>query len=602
MKINLHDTLNYGIIGNCRTAALISDTAEIIWACIPDFNSYSVFAKLLDNEKGGSFGLVPIGEYTIRQCYVKNTNIIVTSFSNEQAQFEIYDFMPRYKNELNKYHCPPEIIRYIKHIHGTPEIKVIYNPQLCYASCATVSFINDHYIKSYSENGPYESIYLYSDIAFETIVSSTPFTVTHDCFFWLSYNQKIRRPNLENAYLDYEKTKVYWLDWTSRTTQFPPYENEVNRSALVLKLLSYQKSGAILAAPTTSLPETIGEVRNWDYRFCWIRDGSMILDTLTRLGHYNVAKRYISFILDVIPYKNEKIQIMYGINGEKNLTEKVLSHLKGYAHSLPVRIGNAAFKQKQNDVYGILVDIIYKSILIFKEDIGIIEDLWTVVRSLLKTVSHVWHKPDNGIWEFRGDRKHFVFSKVLCWAAADRGVKIAELFGMKEYVSQWCALRDTIREDIINNGWNEQKQAFTQYYGSSDCDASNVLMEFYGFCTADDVRYKRTVQRTYEELCVGGLMYRYRNSDDFGVPTSSFTVCTFWMIESLYKIGMRSEAEELFRKLLSHGNHLGLFSEDIDFESRRLLGNFPQGYSHLALINTAITLSSHNGAQKRIVW
>jgi GH15 family glucan-1,4-alpha-glucosidase len=363
------------------------------------------------------------------------------------------------------------------------------------------------------------------------------------------------------------------------------------RSALLLKLLSYQKSGAILAAVTTSIPETIGEERNWDYRFCWIRDASMVIKVMTKLGHFNVAHRYLNFIIDLLPDKGEKIQIMYGINGEKKLTEYELPHLSGYENSKPVRIGNAAYKQKQNDIYGILVDVIYQLIHLFTTSLEHSEELWTITRNIIKVVETNWQKPDKGIWEIRHSTKHFTFSKVLCWVAADRGIKIAELLHQKEYIQSWSRLRDRIKNDILKNAWSEKKQSFTQAYGIEDLDASALLMESFGFLDGDDPKFRSTVKAIQKELEYKGLMYRYKNHDDFGQPSSAFTICSFWLIRSLYMIGEKEEARKKFDELLKYSNHLGIFSEDLDFESKRLLGNFPQAYSHLALIDVAMLLA-----------
>jgi GH15 family glucan-1,4-alpha-glucosidase len=356
-------------------------------------------------------------------------------------------------------------------------------------------------------------------------------------------------------------------------------------------LLTYQRTGAIIAAVTTSLPEKIGEERNWDYRFSWIRDSSMIITTLITLNHFNVAKRYMKFILNLVTYKDDMIQIMYGIRGEKKLTEETLDHLDGYEGSRPVRVGNAAYHQKQNDIYGVLLDVIHQHLKINNISVNEREEFWTVTRSVLKSVRENWNNPDKSIWEIRSQSKHFTFSKVLSWVAFDRGVKIAELFKQKTYANRWAEIRDTIKDNIMENGWNEEVKAFTQSYGSYYMDASNLLMERYGFIDADDPKYISTVKVTKQQLMKNGLMYRYRNKDDFGSPSVSFSICTFWMITSLYKIGEKEEACRLFENVLKHSNHLGLFSEDMDFDSKQLLGNFPQGYSHLALIESAIMLS-----------
>jgi len=585
------NNLNYGIIGNCRTTALVSDKGSIDWCCMPYFNSSSVFTKIIDKDKGGSFEIITDKTYKISQSYIIRTNILVTKYKNQKSCFEVIDFMPRYTEGINTYYAPPDIIRYIKCISGTPVLNIKYDPRLEYARYPTKTIVEEKYIKSFTSKGTYDSIYLYTNLDKEKIVNGEKIRIYSDSFFLLSYNQKILDQTIEREYLNLQRTKVYWLNWSERTKHFVRYNNEILRSALVLKLLSYDKTGAIIAAVTTSLPETIGEIRNWDYRFCWIRDSSMVIKVLTNLGHFNVAMRYVDFILKMVSDKDEKIQIMYGINGEKKLKEKILSHLFGYEGSEPVRIGNDAYRQKQNDIYGVLMDLIYQQFILFDTSVEISEALWTLVRSIVRTVEKNWRKPDRGIWEFRTQPRHFTFSKVLCWAAVDRGIKIAEILQQDKYISEWSYLRNRIKTNILKNAWNNKINAFTQYYGSDDMDASNLLMESYGFIDAKDEKYINTVKATKKHLCYDGLMYRYKNTDDFGLPSSSFTVCTFWLIQSLLKIGERKEAENLFNKLLSYSNHLGLFSEDIDFKSKRLLGNYPQAYSHLTLIETAINLA-----------
>lgn len=354
-----------------------------------------------------------------------------------------------------------------------------------------------------------------------------------------------------------------------------------------MKLMSYQRSGAILAAITTSIPETIYETRNWDYRFCWLRDASMTIQTLIDLGHLSSARRFITFIKNIIKTKTDNFQIMYGIRGERELTETFLEHLSGYENSLPVRVGNAAYRQAQHDIYGFLMDVIYQYFRFFSGTLDETEEIWSITKRITRVVEEIWKKPDNGIWEFRGEQKHFVFSKVLCWVAMDRAVKIAVLLGKDEYLEQWKDVAAEIKEDIYTNGWSKEKQAFTQYYGSLEMDASVLQMETYGFIEGSDPMYAKTVQAIKNDLFKDGLMYRYRNQDDFGIPTSSFTICTFWLINSLYKTGNVNEAKSIFEELLNYSNHVGLYSEDLDFRTKRLLGNFPQAYSHLALIQTA---------------
>ncbi|WP_282043512.1 glycoside hydrolase family 15 protein [Winogradskyella flava] len=585
------DNLDYGVIGNCRSAALVSKTGSIDWCCLPQFDSPSIFGKLLDENIGGSFGFKVDDSYEITQQYIDNTVVLVTKFSNGLDVFEVWDFMPRYYKENGAYHAPPEFIRYIKYISGKPCVKVIYDPKLEYAKGETNTYVKNDFIVSLTNNVAYDTLFLYTDMSKDEVVNGEALEIKSDHFFLVGYHEKLFAPNLKMAFLEYERTKVYWLNWMERTPSYNRYNDYIARSAMTLKLLSYDKTGAILAAITTSLPETIGEVRNWDYRFCWIRDASMVIKVMSKLGHKNMAKRYLKFIINLIPDKEEKLQIMYGINGEKKLTEEFLEHLSGYRNSSPVRIGNAAYKQKQNDIYGILMDMIHQLLLHFNNDIEDGEALWNITKGIVWVVNRHWQEPDKGIWEFRSEDQHFTFSKVLCWTAVDKAIKVAILLGKTSKLARWQLLEEAIREDIMVNAWSDKAQAFTQAYDSEDLDASVLLMESYGFIDAKHPKYVSTVKAIGRELSNDGLLYRYKNQDDFGLPSSSFTICTFWYINSLYKIGEEESAVKQFNKLLSYSNHLGLFSEDLDFVTKRLLGNFPQAYSHLALIETAINLS-----------
>lgn len=585
------DNLDYGIIGNCKSAALVSKTGSIDWCCLPEFDAASVFAKLLDDTIGGSFGFLLDDSYCAQQYYEENTCILVTKFTSGDNCFEVHDFMPRYSIESEGHHAPPELIRYIRLVSGNPQFRVLYDPKLEYARGETKTYIKKDFIASLTREEKFDTVFLYTSFDKTAIVEQQEIVLKEDGFFLLGYNEKILRPTVERAFIELERTRIYWLDWSQRTTTYKKFDAEIKRSALTLKLLSYDKTGAVLAAATTSLPEVIGEVRNWDYRFCWIRDASMVIKVVSELGHKNIARRYLNFIIGLMPDKDEKLQIMYGIHREKKLTEETLDHLKGYKGSQPVRIGNAAYEQVQNDMYGILMDVIYNLIVQFPVNMENGEELWGITKGIVWIVEQHWQEADKGIWEFRSEDKHFTFSKVLCWTAIDRALKVAELLNKHHKLEKWKPLEAKIRGDIMKNAWNENKQAFTQSYGSEHMDASVLLMESYGFIDAKDPKFISTVHAVEKDLCNDGLMYRYTNKDDFGKPSSSFTICTFWFINSLFKIGEKEKALAHFEQVLGYSNHLGLFSEDIDFETKRLLGNFPQGYSHLALIECAVNFS-----------
>ena len=583
------ENLDYGVIGNCRTAALVSKNGSIDWFCLPDFDSPSVFARLLDEEKGGSFHFQVSDDYTITQSYHGHTNILLTRFDSPDHGFIVFDYMPRYRTEELRYYMPPEIHRYIRVTKGQPVVRVIYDPQINYAREGVSHEIVGSYIKTHSVDDSEDKIYLYTSMDKEKVLNREEITLSDHQFFLLSYNQKLVTVDINRILLEYERTKVYWLNFSNRSRHYLQYNDMIQRSMLVLKLLSYQNSGAMLAAVTTSLPETIGETRNWDYRYCWLRDASMSIDTLLFMKQRNAAERFIRFVKRILKSsRDEPIQIMYGIRGERELTEEVLPHLSGYAHSHPVRIGNAAYDQVQNDSIGYLLDIIYKYYLYFPGTLDEIEEIWEIIKNMVRSVLVAWRKPDRSIWEFRTREMHFVFSKVMSWVAVDRASLIAELLQRDSYAELWRREADIIKAEVHEKGWSEELQCFTQAYDNNDYDSSLLLMQFYDFIAPDDERYVKTVRAIKEHLYHDGLMYRYKAEDDFGVPASSFTICTFWLIEALYMIGEREEAREILDKMISYSNHLGLYSEDLDFKTKRQLGNFPQAYSHLALINTAV--------------
>src|SRR5690606_21219854 len=391
------DNLAYGIIGNCRSAALISDKGSIDWCCLPEFDSPSVFAKILDDDIGGHFGIKVSDDYKIDQHYYKNTGILLTLFDNGSNAFTIWDFMPRYRMETEKFHSPPDIIRYIEYIKGKPKFSADYQPKLEYAEGITNTYVKEDFIVSLTYHDKFDTVFLYTSFDMQDVVDGNEITLEGDGYFHMGYNEKIFDPSVEKAFLELTRTQVYWLNWSEKTPEYKKYNQQIRRSSVTLKMLSYEKTGAVLAAVTTSLPETIGEVRNWDYRFCWIRDASMVIKVISELGHKNMAKQFLKFIIDLIPDKDEKLKIMYVINKEKTLTEHTLEHLSGYQGSKPVRIGNAAYVQRQNDIYGILMDVIYEQFMKFKTEIENIEDLWTITKGIVWVVTKHWKEPDKGI-------------------------------------------------------------------------------------------------------------------------------------------------------------------------------------------------------------
>ncbi len=582
----MKNNLNYGVIGNCRTAALISERGSIEWLCFPDFDSPSVFAALLDRTKGGSFGFdVPDG-YAVRQSYVPHTNILSTRFASDEGEFEVLDYMPCYRSFEKEHYLPAELYRYIRFVKGRPRFRIRYDPAPNYAQGEVRIRRTAGFIESYSSADNKDRQYLYSSIPLQAVAGREEIRLEKDEFLLLSYNEKVIPIDIEREKIEYCRTLVYWLNWTNRTRQYTCYNEVVERSMLVLKLLSYY-NGAMLAALTTSLPETVGEVRNWDYRFCWLRDASMSIETMFRVGHTGAARRFMKFIQSSFMSRHD-YQIMYGIRGERKLTEVILEHLDGYKGSKPVRIGNDAYHQKQNDSFGYLMDLVWQYYRLMPGTLDEIEDMWEMVKSILATVAEEWRNPDKGIWEIRGEEQHFVSSKVMCWVALDRGARIAAKLGKEEFAARWREEAEAIRRDVMEHGWKSEIQSFSQAYGNLALDSSLLLMEPYGFIAANDPHYRKTVEAVRKALFRKGLMYRYNSEDDFGVPSSAFSMCTFWLIRALFVTGQRNEAKTLFSQVLRYGNHLGLFSEHLDFDTKEQLGNFPQAYSHLAIVNTAL--------------
>ncbi len=593
---------NHGMIGNGRTCALVDTDGSLVFACMPDFDSGTVFASLLDKEKGGSFGLELVGGNTVSQEYERHTNVLATRYEDGKgASMEVVDFMPRYNwdgKAGTREDAASDIVRVLYPLSGSPKLRVHYDPKLEYARFETTTFSVRGCVKSTSRgvrkdgHRVYESLHMYTDLPHEAVIAGEEITLTpgQPHFFLVTYHDKVQEPDADLINLMLQRTRSYWLLWTARTHRTKRYTEEVLRSALALKMLQFNPTGALLAAATTSLPETIGENRNWDYRFCWIRDASMTVSTLRRIGHQTMAVRFVDWMMHTVPTKDDHLQIMYGLRGEKILHEETLDHLSGYLGSEPVRIGNAAYHQEQHDIYGVLLDVMFQDVETRVRTPESLDRVWTRTRSVIRTVADRWREPDRGIWEIRGDTRHFIFSKVLCWVAVDRAIRIARLLNKHEWADEHVPLRNEIHAEIRERGWNAEVGAFTQSYGSTDLDSANLLLAEYGFVEGKDPQFVSTVRRTQEKLCRDGLLYRYRNHDDFGEPNSAFTVCSFWMVKALAAIGAREEARRMFEELLGFANPKGLYGEDLDFATRRHLGNFPQAYSHLALIDCAMLL------------
>lgn len=578
-------TMEYGIIGNHSTAALISEDGSIDWLCFPRFDSPSVFAKLLDTKIGGSFSIKPSGNFTVTQRYVGDTNVLETIFENADYTFSLYDFFPCYR-ENGELVRKQQIIRLLRPLRGQPSIKIQFDPKFNYAKGETVVRIENNTLEASQGK---ERLFLSSDSMLKDAIGDT-FLLEELTFFALSYGKNESLTDDRSGEELLGKTLQYWQKLVGGIRTPRRYREPVVRSFLVLELLTYKDSGAVIAAPTTSLPEIVGKDRNWDYRYAWLRDASLAINAFARLRHYNEAKEFMKWILKTCTECGIDMQIIFDVEGGTDLEEKMLSHLSGYHGSIPVRIGNAAHKQNQLDGMGEVLQSAYLYFVHYNYSMHITEPQWNLFRNLVEHVVENWMKEDSGIWEFRDKKRHFTHSKVLGWVALDRGIQIARHLGKNDVIQRWSDKREQIRESIMRNSWNEQVKAFTQYYGSENLDASVLLMPYFGFLEVKDPKMKSTVEAIMDGLMVDGLVHRYISEDDFGRPENAFLPCTFWLINDLFLLGEEEDAKGLFERTLSFSNHLGLFSEHINPQNKALSGNFPLAYTHIAIINSAVLL------------
>ncbi len=587
--------LDFGIIGNCQISALVDRQGKIVWCCMPRFDSPSVFAALLDSENGGFWSIIPTAagssqKWETRQHYMRNTNILVTTFIIEDgSQFEIVDFIPRYNKGYASYHKPPQIFRVIRPIRGVPKVAIQCNPRFDYGK-DTPKVLNLSSMVVYESHGTL--LYLSSDAPISYILNGTLFELKESKHFVLSYGlpfQGVLKFEIEEQL---DRTIAYWRNWSKHCNIPFEFQDEVIRSALALKLHIFEDTGAIIAATTTSIPEGPERGRTWDYRYCWLRDAYFVVTALNRLGQFEEMEQFISYLQNICASEaSGNLQPVYGIDGKKDLIEQELPWLAGFKGYGPVRVGNAAYKMDQHDVYGEMVLAITPAFFDRRLERTDQEQAFKSVKQLVEQAIFCFELPDAGIWEFRGEKKHSLFSKLMNWAAVDRGVRIAGHIGRHDLVEEWTPIRERMRNGIERNGWNDIVGYYTQSYDGDSPDAANLLFPMVNFVSFRDERFQKTIDAYDRLLRVNRGVYRYRTPDDFGVPKTTFTVCTFWMADALWGAGRKVEARELFARVIRNLNHLGLLSEDMDPDSGELWGNFPQTYSHVGLINTAMRIS-----------
>jgi GH15 family glucan-1,4-alpha-glucosidase len=592
---------DYGVIGDLHTVALVGKDGSIDWCCLPHFDSPSVFAAILDAGKGGYFKIAPVVRGVEKQMYRAESNVLLTRFLSPEGVGEITDFMPVESTAGNK-KGSHEIIRIVRVVRGSVRFKIECFPAFDYARA-------QHELQIETEGAIFSwgkvHLGLTSPVKLQGVnggvVAEFSLAGGESLTFVLRETGSSGVSPLVGAGFDGERflteTLVYWRQWLAGVRYRGRWREMVQRSALTLKLLTFAPTGAMVAAPTTSLPEEIGGVRNWDYRYTWIRDAAFTVYGFIRLGLTREADRFMEWIEARAHEENAdgSLNIMYGINGEHEMPEQELTHLEGYRGSSPVRIGNAASKQLQLDIYGELMDTVYLS---NKYGKPISYELWQHLARHLEYVRNNWRQKDDGIWEVRGGRHHFVYSKLMCWVALDRGIRLAEKRSFPGDRAPLVKARDEIYREIMDKGWNEARQSFVQHYDTDALDSSNLMMPLTFFIAPTDRRMLSTIDETLRTLVSDSLVYRYQigegASDGLAGGEGTFNMCTFWLVEALTRSGRLEEARPIFEKMLTYANHVGLFSEQVGFTGEAL-GNFPQAFTHMGLISAAYNLDKALG-------
>ncbi len=587
---------DYGLVGDLHTAALVSRDGCVDWLCLPRFDSGACFAALLGNAENGRWTIRPAGELRrTSRCYRDDTLVLETELESDDGCVRLVDFMPPRRQM-------PHLVRLVEGVQGRVEMTMDLTLRFDYGSI--VPWVRRVDSARVAVAGP-DAVVLRTPVEVEgrdlhTLArfsvgpgERVPFVLS-----WFPAHEEVPEP--VDALDALSETERFWREWAGVCTDAVAWPEAVRRSLVTLKALTYAPTGGIVAAPTTSLPEAIGGVRNWDYRYCWLRDATLTLLAFLRAGYVQEARAWRDWFLRAIAGSPQDLQIMYGLAGERRLTEIELDWLDGYEGSRPVRVGNAACGQFQLDVYGEVIDALHQSRV---HGLDPSEQAWTISQALLGWLESGWRLPDEGLWEVRGPRRHFTHSKVMAWVAFDRAVAAVERFGRPGPVERWRALRDEIHAEVLEHGFDERRHAFVQSYGSDRLDASLLMIPLVGFLPATDPRVAATVAAIERELLRDGLVERYRADEENvgvdGLPPGEgvFLPCSFWLAQVRALQGREREARALFERLLSLRNDLGLLSEEYDPERGRLVGNFPQAFTHLALVDAAFQLSERRATR-----
>jgi GH15 family glucan-1,4-alpha-glucosidase len=593
----------YGVIGNCRVAALVSDRGSIDWLCLPRFDSPSVFGAILDRERGGRFQICPVGPFTSARRYLPDTNILETTFNAAGGSIRLTDFMPVRSEEEKHGQLLPDhqLLRLIECTAGEAEVRLECEPRPRYAAARPRLRVEGR-LGVFYEHGP-QVLTLQSDLPLDVSHDRANVTATARLRAgerrWVSLTHceqipAVLAPPGADAEDELRRSAGWWRSWIGKCHYHGPWNEAVHRSALTLKLLSYAPSGAVIAAPTTSLPEQIGGIRNWDYRYCWLRDASLTVRALLALGFADEGSAFLSWLLHATRLTWPSLRVLYDVYGGTHVRERELPWLSGYADSKPVRTGNAAHDQVQLDVYGEVID----AALRFAVNGGRLDH--RTARTLVgfgETVCRRWREPDQGIWEVRAPPRPHTFSKVMCWVALDRLIQLHEAGHLRGDVDRWRSERDRIRTAVETQGYDAELGSYTSAFGLKAVDASLLQLANFEYVAADSPRMRGTIRQVHERLGVGDALLKRYDAEDDGLPPGegAFGICAFWAVEARARAGDVDGAARAFETLLGYGNDLGLFAEEVDPDSGAPLGNFPQGFTHIGLINAAVTLEQVQG-------
>jgi GH15 family glucan-1,4-alpha-glucosidase len=576
-----------GIIGNCAFIAHVNKNTDISWLCWPRFDSPFVFGSLLDKKKGGEFSILPQGEFTSTQYYIENTNVLRTEITAEDGKYRITDFAPRF-HLYERYYKPLMVIRKIEPLEGNPRITIKCEPVCDYGKSKMKSIRGSNHIDYI---GCDENIRLSTNVSLTYIMDEKAYVLNEAKYLVMTYGQNLEAPVISTAENFLRETIAYWRLWIKHSSIAGFYQPFVIRSALVLKIHQYEDTGAIIAASTTSLPESPGSTRNWDYRYCWLRDSHYVLTSLNHIGHFEEMEKYFNYLSDISHAEDTRYQPLYGIAGEREITERTLTHLEGYKGEQPIRIGNQAYEHIQNDIYGqVLISMLplyTDHRFVFSERSDSIK--W--IESVLSKIERTIDEKDAGIWEFRNIANVHCYSNLFQWAGAQAALKMAKTIGNIDFEKRAQILIDKAAAHI-EACYDPERKVYTNAVGSPHLDASTLQLIMMNYLDPASDRAKDHLIALEKELKTeDGLFYRYLHADDFGKPKTTFLICAFWYVEALACVGRTDEAIKEFENIIKYCNHLLLFSEDVDAKTGSQWGNFPQAYSHVGLMNAAYRIA-----------